>query len=65
MKNLITRNKEMFYYSILLLVLIILVICNNLFWKLGKTKQDESNNIVYLESNNVIYNVLYEEEALD
>lgn len=68
MKEKILNNKELIFYSVLLIFLIILVICNNLFWRLGKTTaetESTDNNIVYLESNNVIYDVPYSEEVLD
>lgn len=60
----IKKNKEVICYCVVLLTLVIIVICNNIFWKLGK--QTESiNKVNYLESNNVIYNVPYEEKVLD
>lgn len=65
MKEKFEKNKELIFNFVLLLFLIILVICNNLFWKLGKETENANNNIEYLESNNVIYDVPYEERALD
>lgn len=65
MKDKLKNNKELICYSVLLLFLIILVICNNAFWKLGKQTEGTENNINYLESNNIIYNVPYEEMVLD
>lgn len=60
------NKKEMFCYLAVFIVLVIIVILNNVFWKLGKEDNNETNNnIVYLESNNVIYDVPYEEKALD
>lgn len=56
------NKKEMLCYLAICVVLIIIVILNNVFWKLGK---EINNNIDYLESNNVIYNVPYEEKVLD
>lgn len=47
------------------MILIILVVCNNVFWKLGKNTENTTNNIEYLESNNVTYNVPYNEMVLD
>lgn len=58
------NKKELFCYIAIFAVLVIVVVLNNLFWKLGKEK-DETNNTVYLESNNVIYDVPYSEEAFD
>lgn len=65
MKRKFEINKELFCYFIFLLFLIIIVMCNNIFWKLGKEKQNTKNNIDYLKSNNVIYDVPYEERVLD
>lgn len=59
------NRKEMFCYLSIFIVLVIIVILNNVFWKLGKKDNSKQNNIVYLESNNVTYNVPYEERALD
>lgn len=60
------NKKEMFCYLAVFIVLVIIVILNNVFWKLGKEDNNKTNNnIVYLESNNVIYDVPYEEKALD
>lgn len=59
------NKKEMFCYLSIFIVLVIVVILNNVFWKLGKEDNSKQNNIVYLESNNVTYNVPYEERALD
>ena len=64
-KEIFEKNKEVVFYSVLLLFLIIIVICNNIFWKLGKETEDANNNIEYLESNNVIYDVPYNEMVLD
>ena len=58
------RNEMLCYLSIFI-VLVIVVILNNVFWKLGKEDNSKQNNIVYLESNNVTYNVPYEERTLD
>ena len=65
MKNSLEKNKELICYSVFLLFLILLVIYNNVFWKLGKEIESTENNIDYLESNNIIYDVLYEERVLD
>lgn len=51
-------------YLIISAILIILSICNKLFWKLGKMQDDISNN-TYFKTDNIIYNVPYEEEWLD
>lgn len=60
------NKKEMLCYLAICVVLIIIVILNNVFWKLGKeTNNKIENNNDYLESNNVIYNVPYEEKVLD
>lgn len=65
MKDKLKNNKELICYLVLMLFLIILVICNNVFWKLGKQTESTENQIDYLESNNIIYNVPYEERLLD
>ncbi len=65
MKDKLEKNKELICYLVLMLFLIILVICNNVFWKLGKETDSTENKIDYLESNNIIYNVPYEERVLD
>ncbi len=65
MKDKLKNNKELICYIVLLMFLVILVICNNLFWKLGKETESTENQIDYLESNNIIYNVPYEERVLD
>lgn len=59
--------KEFVFYLVVLIVLILLVICNNVLWKFGKqeTESNSNNNITRLQSNNVIYNVPYQEEWLD
>ena len=59
------NKKEILCYLLVVVILVIIVILNNLFWKLGKEDNNKYNNIVYLESNNVTYNVPYEESALD
>lgn len=60
------NKKEMLCYLAICVVLVIIVILNNMFWKLGKeTNNKIENNIDDLESNNVIYNVPYEEKVLD
>lgn len=59
------NKKEMFCYLAVFMILVIITILNNVFWKLGKENSKANNNIVYLESNNVIYDVPYEERALD
>lgn len=60
------NRKEMFCYLAVFIALVIIVIINNVFWKLGKEDNNKTdNNIVYLESSNVIYNVPYEEKVLD
>lgn len=59
------NKKEMFCYLAVFIILVIITILNNVFWKLGKENREIDNNIVYLESNNVIYDVPYDERALD
>ena len=65
MKDKLEKDKELICYLVFMLFLIVLVICNNVFWKLGKQTESTENQIDYLESNNIIYNVPYEERVLD
>ena len=62
-------KKELYFYIGILAVLIIIIVCNNLFWKIGKEQEEVNtttqNNTTYFESGNVIYDVPYEEEWLD
>jgi flagellar biogenesis protein FliO len=58
-------KKEMFCYLTIFVILLIIVVLNNVFWKLGKNTENITNNTEYLESNNVTYNVPYEERVLD
>lgn len=61
-------KKELFFYLGILSILILIIVFNNVFWKFGKqdkTGDIQQNNTTYLESNNVIYNVPYEEQWLD
>ena len=58
-------KKEMFCYLTIFVILLIIVVLNNEFWKLGKNTENITNNTEYLESNNVTYNVPYEERVLD
>lgn len=59
-----SNKKELIMYLIISAILIILSICNKLFWKLGKMQDSISNN-TYFKTDNIIYNVPYEEEWLD
>ncbi len=58
-------KKEMFCYLTIFVILLIIVVLNDVFWKLGKNTENITNNTEYLESNNVTYNVPYEERVLD
>lgn len=63
-----TNRKDIFFYLIICFILIGLSVCNNIFWKLGKQVIDNAsgeNNNTYLESNNIIYDVSFDEEWLD
>ena len=60
-------KKELFFYLGILAILIIIIVCNNVFWKFGK-KQDNYNiksNITHFISDNIIYNVQFEEQWLE
>lgn len=59
------NRKEMFCYLSIFIVLVIVVTLNNIFWKLGKEVNNKENNFVYLKSNNVTYNVPFDERVLD
>lgn len=59
-----SNKKELIIYLIISIILIIVSICNKLFWKLGKMQDNISNN-TYFKTDNIIYNVPYEEEWLD
>ena len=58
-------KKEMFCYLTIFVILLIIVVLHKVFWKLGKNTENITNNTEYLESNNVTYNVPYEERVLD
>ena len=62
-------KKELYFYAGILAFLIVIIICNNLFWKIGKKQEDTNtaiqNNTTYFKSNNIIYDVPYEEQWLD
>ena len=58
------NKKELICYLAIFILLVIFVVLNNIFWKLGK-QDNNTNNIVYLESDNVIYDVPYNEKVLD
>ena len=60
-----TSKKEILIYLTLVIVLIIVSILNNKIWKLGKNNKSEIKNITYLNSDNVVYNVPYNEKWLD
>lgn len=62
----IDKNKiEMICYLSIFMALVIIVTLNNVFWKIGKEDNKKGNNIVYLKSNNITYNVPFEEKVLD
>lgn len=58
------KVKQLIIYTIVAVILLILSLINNIFWKIGKSEQLQ-NNIVNLESDNIIYNVPFEERWLD
>lgn len=62
----IDKNKiEMICYLSIFMALVIIVTLNNVFWKIGKEDNKKGNNIVYLKSNNITYNVPFEGKVLD
>ena len=64
MKEKLKNNKELIYYTVLMIFLIIIVICNNVFWQIGKEEQ-EYNEATNLKSGNIIYNVPFKKRWLD
>lgn len=62
----IDKNKiEMICYLSVFMALVIIATLNNVFWKIGKEDNKKGNNIVYLKSNNITYNVPFDEKVLD
>ena len=61
MNKKIGDKKELVYYVLILIVIVIIVIFNNTFWEFGKNEV-ENNNIEFLKSGNIIYNVPFEEQ---
>lgn len=59
-----SNKKELVMYLIIFIILVILSVCNRLFWKLGKVENNISTNIYFI-TDNIIYDVPYEEEWLD
>ena len=64
MQEKLKNSKELVYYIAILIFIIIIVVCNNLFWKIGKQEQ-KVNEVTNLKSGNVIYNAPFEEKWLD
>lgn len=61
-----TLKKEVIFYSIIVAILIIISVLNNVFWKIGKEKEDvKEQELQQLEVNNITYNVPFEEKWLD
>ena len=61
-----TLKKEVILYSIIVAILIIISVLNNVFWKIGKEKEDvKEQELQQLEVNNITYNVPFEEKWLD
>lgn len=61
-----TLKKEVIFYSIIVVILIIISVLNNVFWKIGKEKEDvKEQELQQLEVNNITYNVPFEEKWLD
>lgn len=61
--------KELIFYIIILVIIIAFIICNNLFWKIGKNNNEQSINEkskkTQLIVNNITYNVPFEKKWLD
>lgn len=61
-------KKEIILYSIIAVILIVLSALNNIFWKIGKEEKKETikeQEVQQLESNNITYDVPYNEKWLD
>ena len=52
--------KSLISYVIVLVLLILVIILNNVFWKIGK-----KDDITYMNSNNINYDIPYEEVWLE
>lgn len=59
-----TLKKEVIFYSIMVAILIIISVLNNVFWKIGKEKE-EKEELQQLKVNNITYDVPFEEKWLD
>ena len=61
-----TLKKEVILYSIIVAILIIISVLNNVFWKIGKEKENvKEQELQQLEVNNITYNAPFEEKWLD
>lgn len=63
-----SAKKEIILYSIITVILIVLSALNNIFWKIGKQENKETikgQEVQQLESNNITYDVPYNEKWLD
>ena len=61
-----TLKKEVILYSIIVAILIIISVLNNVFWKIGKEKEEvKEQELQQLEVNNITYNAPFEEKWLD
>ena len=61
-------RKELIFYLIIVVILIGISIFNNAFWKIGKEESNTTNNTLesqQLETNNITYNIPFEEKWLD
>lgn len=63
-------KKEVIFYAIIVVILIVISILNNAFWKIGKEDKKQKNIVInqevqQLETNNITYNVPFEEQWLD
>ncbi len=60
-------KKEIVFYSLILVLLIVIVVLNNVFWKIGKEREEiqDKQEIQQLEIDNITYNVPFDEKWLD
>ena len=70
MKN--NKNiREVVFYSIIAFILITISILNNVFWKVGKNEEktteveEKQEEVQQLKTNNITYDVPFDEKWLD
>ena len=63
----IDKKRELVMYGVILTLLTFFVVCNNMFWKFGENaeQKNEQNETQYLKSNNITYNVPYQDKVME